>query len=230
MKNYLIIFSLFFSLNLSAQYCLFFDLKADEPEMVMSAMNELMNTDWGKNLEATKSLFAYGPNGTNEATHSIQFCFPSEAAFENAFMSYGQSRDAQMLWEKKLQAFSTDVSQTLNTPIWFNGEDWAEDDVFMIYQMDVSNSGVYLNAFKDFFEAVSEKLNYSDRSYGLAVPIVGKTAAYTHFAWFGHPDIKTALADTKKTMSDPLFAEFSKKVSDIRTVVNTVMLIRIADF
>ena len=135
-----------------------------------------------------------------------------------------------MLWERKLQAFSTDVSQTLNTPIWFNGEDWAEDDVFMIYQMDISNSGVYLNAFKDFFEAVSEKLNYSDRSLGLAVPIVGKTAAYTHFAWFGHPDIKTALADTKKTMSDPLFAEFSKKVSDIRTVVNTVMLIRVADF
>ena len=87
MKNYLIIFSLFFSLNLSAQYCLFFDLKADEPEMVMSAMNELMNTEWGKNLEATKSLFAYGPNGTNEATHSIQFCFPSEAAFENAFLT-----------------------------------------------------------------------------------------------------------------------------------------------
>lgn len=230
MKNYLIIFSLFFSLNLSAQYCLFFDLKADEPEMVMSAMNELMNTEWGKNLEATKSLFAYGPNGTNEASHSIQFCFPSEAAFENAFMSYGQSRDAQMLWEKKLQAFSSDVSQTLNTPIWFNGEDWAEDNVFMIYQMDISNSGVYLNAFKDFFEAVSEKLNYSDRSYGLAVPIVGKTAAYTHFAWFGHPDIKTALADTKKTMSDPLFSDFSKKVSDIRTVVNTVMLIRVADF
>lgn len=230
MKNYLIIFALFFSLNLSAQYCLFFDLKADEPEMVMSAMNELMNTEWGKNLEATKSLFAYGPNGTNEASHSIQFCFPSEAAFENAFMSYGQSRDAQMLWEKKLQAFSSDVSQTLNTPIWFNGEDWAEDNVFMIYQMDISNSGVYLNAFKDFFEAVSEKLNYSDRSYGLAVPIVGKTAAYTHFAWFGHPDIKTALADTKKTMSDPLFSDFSKKVSDIRTVVNTVMLIRVADF
>ena len=230
MKNYLIIFSLFLSLNLSAQYCLFFDIKVDEPEMVMSAMNELMNTEWGKNLEATKSLFSYGPNGTNDATHSIQFCFPNEAAFENAFMSYGQSREAQMLWEKKLQAFSSDISQTLNTPIWFNGEDWAEDNVFMIYQMDVSNSGAYLSEFKSFSTQIAEKLSYSDRSFGLAVPIVGKTGDYTHFAWFGHPDVKTALADTKKTMSDPLFAEFSKNVSDIRTVVNTLMLIRIADF
>lgn len=230
MKNYLIIFALFLSFNVSAQYCLFFDLKADEPEMVMSAMNDLMNTDWGKSLEATKSLFAYGPNGTNEATHSIQFCFPNEAAFEKAFMSYGQSKEAQMLWEKKLQAFSSDISQTLNTPIWFNGEDWAEDNVFMIYQMDVSDPGVYLNAFKDFSEKAAAKMNYADRSFGLAVPIVGKTGDYTHFAWFGHPDITTALVDTKKTMSDPLFAEFSKKVSGIRTVVNTLMLIRVADF
>ena len=230
MKNYLIIFSLFLSLNLSAQYCLFFDITVDEPSMVISAMNDVMNTEWGKNLEATKSLFAYGPNGTNEATHSIQFCFPSEEAFEKAFMSYGQSKDAQIIWERVLQAYSSDVSQTLNTPIWFNGEDWAEDNVFMIYQMDVSNSGAYLDEFKSFSTQIAEKLSYSDRSFGLAVPIVGKTGDYKHFAWFGHPDVKTALADTKKTMSDPLFAEFSSNVSDIRTVVNTLMLIRIADF
>ena len=34
--------------HINAQYCLFFDIKVDEPEMVVSAMNELMNTDWGK--------------------------------------------------------------------------------------------------------------------------------------------------------------------------------------
>ena len=113
-------------------------------------MNELMNTDWGKSLEATKSLFAYGPNGTNEATHSIQFCFPNEAAFENAFASYGQSSEAQLIWERKLQGFSEDISQSLNTPIWYNGEDWAEDNVFMLYQMEVTNPSAYLKEFKNF--------------------------------------------------------------------------------
>ena len=102
--------------------------------------------------------------------------------------------------------------------------------MFMIYQMDVSNPGVYLSEFKDFSEKIAAKFNYSDRSFGLAVPIVGKTGDYTHFAWFGHPDITTALADTKKSMSDPLFAAFAKNVSEIRTVVNTLMLIRLADF
>ena len=230
MNKILVIFWLCLSLNASAQYCLMFDVKVDEPEMVVSAMNDLMNTEWGKNLEATKSLFAHGPNGSNEATHSIQFCFPSEAAFEKAFMSYGQSKEAQLVWERKLEAFLSNVSQTLNTPIWYNGEDWAEDNVFMFYQMDVSNPGLYLSEFKDFTKKMAKKLNFSDRSYGLATPIVGKTGDYTHFAWIGHPDIKTALTDSKKMMSDPLFAEFSKNVSEIRKVVNTLMLIRVADF
>lgn len=224
------ILALCLSSNLSAQYCLFFDIKVDEPEMVVSAMTDLMNTDWGKNLQATKSLFAYGPNGTNEATHSIQFCFPNEAAFENAFMSYGQSKEAQMLWERKLEAFSSSISQTLNTPIWYNGEDWAEDNVFMIYQMEVSDPGVYLNEYKDFAQNMAKKLNYTDRSYGLAMPIVGKTADYTHFVWTGHPDVKTALSNAKQLMSDPLYAKFAKNVADIRTMVNSVMLIRLADF
>ena len=42
----------------------------------------MMQTEWAKNIEGTKSLFAYQFNGTNEATHSsVQFCFPNEAAY-----------------------------------------------------------------------------------------------------------------------------------------------------
>jgi hypothetical protein len=65
---------------------------------------------------------------------------------------------------------------------------------------------------------------------GLSASLVGKTGYYTHFAWIGHPDIKTVLTNSKKMMSDLLFTEFSKNVSEIRKVVNVLMLIRIADF
>ena len=34
----------------------------------------------------------------------------------------------------------------------------------------------------------------------------------------------------KQLMSDPLYAKFAKNVADIRTMVNSVMLIRLADF
>jgi hypothetical protein len=230
MKKLILSLLFFCTLSINAQYCLFFDIKVDEPEMVVSAMNELMNTDWGKSLEATKSLFTYGPNGTNEATHSIQFCFPNEVAFENAFASYGQSSEAQLIWERKLQGFSEDISQSLNTPIWYNGEDWAEDNVFMIYQLEVSNPSLYLKEFQSLSKKLEKKLGIEGNSYGIAIPIVGKNSEFTHFVWQGYPDIKSALSITKSMFSDPLFAEFSKKVSGSRKVINTVMSIRVADF
>ena len=77
---------------------------------------------------------------------------------------------------------------------------------------------------------MAKKLGYEDSSYGLAYPIAGKNADFTHFVWIGSPDIKTALSNTKKMFSDPAFAEFSKKVSDVRKVVNTVMSVRVMDF
>jgi hypothetical protein len=230
MKKLILSLLFFCTLSINAQYCLFFDIKVDEPEMVVSAMNELMNTDWGKSLEATKSLFTYGPNGTNKATHSIQFCFPNEVAFENAFASYGQSSEAQLIWERKLQGFSEDISQSLNTPIWYNGEDWAEDNVFMIYQMEVSNPSLYLKEFQSLSKKLEKKLGIEGNSYGIAIPIVGKNSEFTHFVWQGYPDIKTALSITKSMFSDPLFAEFSKKVSGSRKVINTLMSIRVMDF
>jgi hypothetical protein len=230
MKKLLLSILVFSTVSLNAQYCLFFDLKVDEPQMVVSALSEVMNTEWGKNIQGTQSLFAYGPNGTNEATHTIQFCFPDEASFEQAFATYGQSMDAQLIWERKLSEFSEIINQSLNTPIWYNGEDWNEDNVFMMYQMDVSNPGLYLKEFKSFSQKIAKKLGYEENSYGLAAPIVGKNADFTHFAWIGSPDIKTALSNTKKMFADPAFAEFSKNVSGVRKVVNTTMIIRVMDF
>jgi hypothetical protein len=55
------------ALSINAQYCLFFEFKAEEPEMVVSAMNEMKNN------------------------------FRDEAADEQAFMSYGQSYKAQLI-------------------------------------------------------------------------------------------------------------------------------------
>ena len=76
---------MFSTISINAQYCVFFDLKAENPEMVVSTIKAAMKTDWAKNIQGTKSLFAYLPNGSTESTHSIQFCFPNEEAFENAF-------------------------------------------------------------------------------------------------------------------------------------------------
>ena len=230
MKKLLLSILVFSTVSLNAQYCLFLDIKAENPEMVVSALSTAMNTEWGKNIQGTKSLFAYVINGTNESTHSLQMCFPTEEAFEKAFMSYGQSLEAQLLLDGKLAEFSVATNQSLNTPVWYNGEDWAEDNVFMIYQMEVSNPSLYLKEFQSLSKKLAKKLGIEGNSYGIAIPIVGKNSEFTHFVWQGYPDIKTALSITKSMFSDPLFAEFSKKVSGSRKVINTLMSIRVMDF
>ena len=96
--------------------------------------------------------------------------------------------------------------------------------------MEVTNPSLYLKEFKSFSQKMAKKLGYENNSYGLAFPIVGKNADFSHFAWIGSPDIKTALSNTKKMLSDPLFAESSGKVSGIRKVVNSVMSVRVMDF
>ena len=100
----------------------------------------------------------------------------------------------------------------------------------MIYQLEVSNTLLYLEEFKSLSKKLEKKLGFDGNSYGIAIPIVGKNSEFTHFVWQGYPDIKTALSITKSMFSDPLFAEFSKKVSGSRKVINTLMSIRVMDF
>jgi len=97
MKKTLLIITLLISSLSYSQYCAFFDFKTDEPEMVVSSLKGMMETEWAKNIQGTKSLFAYQFNGTNEATHSVQFCFPDEAAFASFSSSWNSSLVAQSL-------------------------------------------------------------------------------------------------------------------------------------
>ena len=79
-------------------------------------------------------------------------------------------------------------------------------------------------------QQLGKKLGFENNSYGLGYPIIGKTSEFTHFVWVGSPDVESALTRTKQMYSDPLFAEFSKNVSGIRKVVNTVLSVRLMDF
>ena len=45
MKKYLLLITILFSSYSFSQYCAFFDFKADEPEMVVSALKGMMETE-----------------------------------------------------------------------------------------------------------------------------------------------------------------------------------------
>ena len=227
MKNFIILLAFVMSSTISAQYCAFYDFEADEPEMVVSTLKAMMDSDWGKNIQGTKSLFQYSFNGTNGATHSVQFCFQDEAGLEQFMMSFAGSPMTQLLGEK-LGKYMTPVSQQLNVPAWYQN-DWSNDQVFMIWQMKVTDASKYASTFVPFAKKMMKKMDVKN-SFGLGYPILGKTNDFTHFVWSGAPDVKTALARTKTMYADADFAKYSAAVNDIRSVVNTVLMVRVMDF
>jgi hypothetical protein len=117
----------------------------------------------------------------------------------------------------------------LNTPAWFKN-DWTPDQVFMIWEMEVSDPGKYVKEFASFSQEMAVTQGYEENSYGLGYPISGKNDSFSHFVWVGAPDLESALKRTKDMYNSPEFAEYSKKVSGVRKVVNSYMMVRLADF
>ena len=110
MKKLILLFSIVLSSSLNAQYCAFYDVEANEPEMVLSTLKAMMDSEWGKNIQGTKSLFQYSFNGTNGATHSVQFCFQNEDGLQQFMMSFWFSDYSiirRKTWEIHYSYFST---------------------------------------------------------------------------------------------------------------------------
>ena len=59
MKKLILLFCIVLTSSLNAQYCAFYDFEANEPEMVVSTLKAMMDSEWGKNIQGTKSLFQY---------------------------------------------------------------------------------------------------------------------------------------------------------------------------
>ena len=100
----------------------------------------------------------------------------------------------------------------------------------MIWEMEVSDPSKYAKEFASFSQEMAVTQGYEENSYGLGYPISGKNGGFSHFVWVGAPDLESALKRTKDMYNSPEFAEYSKKVSGVRKVVNSYMMVRLADF
>ena len=106
----------------------------------------------------------------------FNFCFPDEASFANWSLSWFASPVAQVFGEK-LNKYITPVKTALNTPAWFKN-DWTPDQVFMIWEMEVSDPGKYVKEFASFSQEMAVTQGYEENSYGLGYPISGKNGGF----------------------------------------------------
>ena len=211
----------------SAQYVAFFRFKTTQPEMAVSTISDMIESDFGKSIPATVNLFALFFGGDDETTHMVTFDFMSEADLQSFMTSWGASKVAQ-LFGSKFDSFSTPISQYIATPMYFKG-DWMPDQVFMIWNFDVKDPGTFVQEFAAFTDAYVKKQAPAG-SYGIGMPIVGQTPDFSHFVWVGSPDIATALSFTKTMYADPSFSDYSKKMAKVRTLKSTYLMQRLMTF
>ena len=228
MKKFLTLLLLVcFSNSISAQYVAFFKFKTDNPETVVSTMTDMMNSDYGKSIPAKVNLFGALFTGEDPTTHAVTFDFANEDDLQKWLNDWSASKEAQ-LFSSKFNKISEPVSQYIATPVAYNGRDWSPDKVFMFWNMNVKDPSKYVKEWQAFTDKYLAKVG-TVGSVGVGQPVVGKTN-FSHFVWSGAPDIATALKQTKQMYSDPLFAEFAKKVSSNRNVVSTYMMQRLITF
>ena len=83
---------------------------------------------------------------------------------------------AQVFGEK-LNKYIEPVNQALNTPIWFKN-DWTPDQVFFIYQMDVSVPSTYVKEYAEFTQAWAAKYGITN-SYGVGFQLVERIRIFS---------------------------------------------------
>ena len=106
--------------------------------MVVSILQEMINSDWGKQINGTCNLFQVLFAGNDDSTHIVNFDFMTEKDLNSTFLISASGSKMTQLLQSKMR-FVTDLKSTyVGTPIWYEG-DWSPDQVFMIYDLDVSD-------------------------------------------------------------------------------------------
>ncbi len=226
-KIILIATFLFLSNNAFSQYVAFYKFKTDQPEMVVSILQEMINSDWGKQINGTCNLFQVLFAGNDDSTHIVNFDFMTEKDLNSFLISASGSKMTQLL-QSKMRSVTDLKSTYVGTPIWYEG-DWSPDQVFMIYDLDVSDPSTYVKEFTTMSNKLKKKQKIVG-SYGVGMPILGQSEDFSHFIWMGAPSVEASLKQTKKIYADPLFAEFNRNVSSIRKIKGTWMMVRLAKF
>tara|TARA_B100002019_G_scaffold45529_1_gene38241 strand:- start:122 stop:811 length:690 start_codon:yes stop_codon:yes gene_type:complete len=226
-KIILIATFLFLSNNVFSQYVAFYKFKTDQPEMVVSILQEMINSDWGKQINGTCNLFQVLFAGNDDSTHIVNFDFMTEKDLNSFLISASGSKMTQLL-QSKMRSVTDLKSTYVGTPIWYEG-DWSPDQVFMIYDLDVSDPSTYVKEFTSMSNKLKKKQKIVG-SYGVGMPILGQSEDFSHFIWMGAPSVEASLKQTKKIYADPLFAEFNRNVSSIRKIKGTWMMVRLAKF
>lgn len=228
------IYSLFAIVLISSQsmvaagYLATYSIKVSEPANYVKALNDLMETNWGKSFPAVVSLHQYAFNGYDDATHVVVLNYEDTE-------SLGAGTDAFadpvfLSFFSKTASIAEPIEQSLNMKLISGGnQDPQNNQVYTIYRMQVSNPSAYAKEYSKLIKAQEDAGNIVG-SYGLRQHVGGSVNYYTHYAYTSAGSVAQAMESGEVLYSSDSFAEFSKAIGDNRKLMNISILTNVTSY
>ena len=232
MKKYL--YTLFALVMISSQsliaagYIATYSVKVSNPAAYVDAMNDLMNTKWGKSFPAAVSLHQYAFNGYDDATHVVVLNYDNPQDLGVGTASFNDPVFQSFFAETS--EIAEPVEQALNMKLISGGnQDPENNQAYTIFRMQVKNPGEYATAYSKLTKAQEDAGNTAG-SYGLRQLVGGDTRYYTHYAYTSAASIGDAMASAETMYSSDSFAKFAEEISENRRLMNVSILVNVVNY
>ena len=228
------IYSLFAIVLISSQsiiaagYLATYSVKVSNPAAYVEAMDELMETDWGKSFPAVVSIHQYDFNGYDDATHVVVLNYEDTASLGAGTESFSDPVFQSFL--AKTSSIAEPIEQSLNMKLRGGGnQDPENNQVYTIYRMQVSDPATYAKEYSKLIKAQEDAGNIIG-SYGLRQQVGGSVSFYTHYAYTSAGSIAQAMESGETLYSSDSFAKFSKAIGDNRKLMNVSILSNVTGY
>ena len=203
---------------IAAGYIATYSFKVLNPSGYVEALDELMESDWGKSFPAEVALHQYVFNGYDDATHIVVLNYEDTESFGKGTESFSDPVFQDHL--AKTANLIEPVEQSLNMKLISGGNYEPENNqVYTIYRMEVDDAASYAKAYAKVTKAQEESGNVAG-SYGLRAQVGGSVNYYTHYAFTSAGSMTEAMSAAETLYSSDSFAEFSKEVDGNRKIKN----------
>ena len=203
---------------IGAGYIATYSFKVLNPSEYVEALDELMESDWGKSFPAVVNLHQYVFNGYDDATHIVVLHYEETESLGKGTESFSDPVFQDHL--AKTANLIEPVEQSLNMKIISGGNYEPENNqVYTIYRMEVDDPSSYAKAYAKVTKAQEDAGNVAG-SYGLRAQMGGSVNYYTHYAFTSAGSMTEAMNGAETLYSSDSFAEFSKEVDGNRKIKN----------
>jgi hypothetical protein len=193
-----------------------YGFSTSNPAAVVESLQKFMASDCGKEMPASVTLFEPHFNGDNEASHILTFNYQNGKGMDAVRQTFQTCASAQQFLADGVGVINQEY-QALSTPIYAGGNA-PEANVYMLWQMKVTDEAKYAAAYKKMMEAQTED-GLASGSYGVNRIMAGGVDGMTHFAYiFGSSMAEMTEALSVSQASDN-FKRFAREVESIREII-----------